>query len=45
MKYKTAFVSTKLGKCKRHPTYKVMLKPTADCEHCRLLWTERVIGD
>lgn len=25
-------------KCSKHPTYKVMRKPTADCEECRMLW-------
>lgn len=25
-------------KCSVHPTYKVIRKPTADCEQCRFLW-------
>lgn len=29
------------NRCKKHPTYKVMRQPTADCEQCRVLWQER----
>lgn len=25
-------------KCKKHPTYKALRKPTADCEVCRQMW-------
>lgn len=25
-------------KCSKHPTYKVMRKPTADCNECKMLW-------
>ena len=25
-------------KCSKHPKYKVMRKPTADCEVCRVMW-------
>lgn len=27
-----------VGRCKQHPDYQLIKKPTADCEHCRLLW-------
>jgi len=26
------------NRCPRHPRYKVLRKPTADCSLCRLLW-------
>jgi len=26
------------AKCKKHPKYKVMRKPTADCKVCREMW-------
>lgn len=43
MKFKTAYDYSKsaVGKCKKHRTYKVMMRPTADCEPCRKLWAER----
>lgn len=25
-------------KCSKHPTYKVMRKPTADCAECKMMW-------
>lgn len=28
-------------KCKKHPQYKVIRKPTADCEQCRKMWEEK----
>lgn len=31
-----------MNKCKKHPTYKVIRKPTADCEPCRKLWAEKL---
>ena len=27
-------------KCKKHPTYKAIHKPTADCKACRYMYTE-----
>lgn len=29
-------------KCKKHPQYKVIRKPTADCEQCRKMWEDKV---
>lgn len=31
--------------CPEHKTYKVMIKPTADCKHCRSLWQQRCIEE
>ncbi len=30
-----------MKKCKKHPTYKVKRRPTADCAHCRALWAAK----
>jgi len=30
-----------MSKCKKHPKYKVLRKPTADCEQCRTMWKEK----
>ena len=27
-----------MDKCKKHPQYKVVRKPTANCEKCKELW-------
>lgn len=29
-------------KCRKHPTYKVIRKPTADCEQCRKMWEKKI---
>ena len=29
------------GKCPKHPTYKVLRKPTANCDKCLSLWVNR----
>jgi hypothetical protein len=29
------------NKCKKHPTYKAIRKPTADCAKCREMWKNR----
>lgn len=29
-----------MEKCKKHPTYKAIRKPTADCEPCRRMFAE-----
>lgn len=28
-------------KCKKHPKYKAVRKPTADCEACRKIYNEK----
>lgn len=28
-------------KCNKHPTYKALRKPTADCETCRKMWDDQ----
>jgi hypothetical protein len=28
-------------KCKKHPTYKAVHKPTADCATCRQIYSEK----
>lgn len=30
-----------MSKCKKHPQYKVIRKPTADCEQCRKMWADK----
>lgn len=34
-----------LPKCKQHPTYKAMRKPTADCVHCKELFHIRYVHE
>lgn len=34
-----------IGKCKYHPTYKVMRKPISNCTHCHALWVERLTSE
>lgn len=29
-------------KCKKHPQYKVIRKPTADCDECMKMWEDKV---
>ena len=28
-------------KCRKHPAYKVLRKPTAECEQCRMMWEQK----
>lgn len=28
-------------KCKKHPKYQAIRKPTADCQPCRDMWVEK----
>lgn len=39
--FKTEFNYDNVSKCIKHPTYKVMRKPTANCKHCLMLWDLR----
>jgi len=32
-------------KCKKHPKYKVILKPRCDCEVCWRLWNQKKLDD
>jgi hypothetical protein len=31
-------------KCKKHPKYKVVRKPTSDCRHCLFIWQRKTRG-